>query len=322
MAKLKGKAKAAFLRRMARGRAAANRRSGRGGHVRRRRTTVRRKASFSGTLRPSRRRPGVVRIQLRQNPMSALIANPGGALVPYSPAFAAYQMRRHTKKRRPSMAKRKRRKRRYARRAAPRYHRRRRRHRRAAPRRIRRAIRVPKRYAHRVYRPRGRRAVYLNPRRRRIRRRRNPSLLSGNLLKRVLVPYAAGFIASGAIAVLDTGLANYPMVKNLVKVGGAFLIAIAGRRYPTASIAAIASLAGSQGYAAGTKLAGGFIAQTPGQAMKGLGEMASGSYPEMGALLTGGMGALLTGMGDPSDPSGVVANYATAMNNMAEADDD
>jgi len=146
-------------------------------------------------------------------------------------------------------------------------------------------------------------------------------MFGGGLLSRVLVPYAMGFIGSGAVAVLDAGLSNYPTVSNLIKIGGAFVIAIAGRRHPIASAAAIASLAGTQGYAAGTKLAGGFIAATPAKAVQGLGEMAR-HYPEMGALLTGGVGALLTGMGAPDDPSGVVANYASAMNNMADADDD
>lgn len=175
--------------------------------------------------------------------------------------------------------------------------------------------------AHRYYKPRGRRRIYLNPRRRRIRRRRNPSFLGGGLLRRVLVPYAAGFITSGAMAVLDAGLANYPMVKQVAKIGGAFAIAIFGRRHPIASAAAISALASSQGYSLGTKLAGGFIAQTPADAVKGLGEMAA-TYPEMGALLQGGVGALLSGMGDPSDPTSVVSNYASAMNNMAESDDD
>jgi hypothetical protein len=145
--------------------------------------------------------------------------------------------------------------------------------------------------------------------------------MGGSLLKRVLVPYAAGFIASGAIAILDTGLVKYPVVKQVVKIGAAFAIAIFGRRYPTASIAAIASLAGSQGYTLGTKVAGGFIAQSPAKAVEGLGEMAR-TYPEMGALLAGGVGALLNGMGDPSNPDTVVTNYATALNNMAESDDD
>jgi len=319
MAKLKGKAKAAFLRRMARGRAKARR--GLGSSSRRSRGTVRRtarrKASFSGTLKPSRKRKGVIRIQLRQNPMSALIANPGGALVPYRPAVYYTPpggVRRRRKRRGTTMAKR-RRKRSYSRRAAPR-----RRRRGAARRRIRRAIRVPKRYAHRVYRPRGRRAVYLNPkRRRRVRRRRNPGMGGGSLLKRVLVPYAAGFLASGAVAILDTALSKYPVVSNIVKVGAAFAIAIGGRRYPRAATAAIAALAATQGYRLGTKVAGGFIAQSPAQAVTGLGDM-SRTYPEIGALLTGGVGALLNGMGDPSNPDAVVANYAAAMDNMADDD--
>lgn len=142
----------------------------------------------------------------------------------------------------------------------------------------------------------------------------------GSLLKRVLVPYAAGFLASGVVAVLDTALAKWPVAKQLVKVGAAFAIAIGGRRYPRASTAAIAALAATSGYGLGTKLAGGFIAQSPAQAVKGLGDM-SRTYPEMGALLTGGVGALLNGMGDPSNPDTVVANYASALDNMASDDD-
>lgn len=145
--------------------------------------------------------------------------------------------------------------------------------------------------------------------------------MGGSLLKRVLIPYAAGFLASGAVGILDVGLAKYPVVKQVVKIGAAFAIAMFGRRYPTASIAAIASLAGSQGYGLGIKLGGGFIAETPAKAIVGLGEM-SRTYPEMGALLSGGVGALLSGMGDPSNPDTVVTNYATALNNMAETDDD
>lgn len=181
---------------------------------------------------------------------------------------------------------------------------------------------MPRRLAHRYYKPRGKRRIYLNPRRRRVRRRRNPGFSGGgSLLKRVLVPYAVGFVTSGAMAVLDTGMANYPVLKRAIKVGAAFLVAIAGRRHPTASIAAISALASTEGYTLGTKVAGGFVAQSPAQAVTGLGSM-SRSYPEIGALLTGGVGALLTGMGSPDDPSSVVRNYASAMNNMAESDDD
>lgn len=218
------------------------------------------------------------------------------------------------------MAKRKRKRR--ARRAAPV---RRRRRARTSGRRIRRARRVAKRYAHRYYQPRGKRRIYLNPRRkhrRRVRRRRNPgNLLGGGLLKRVLVPYAAGFVTSMGAAVLDTALAKYPMGRNVAKVGGAFLIAIFGRRYPVAANAAIAALAASSGYALGTRLAGGIVAQTPAQAIKGLGEMAE-THPEMGALLNGGVGALLNGLGaGPDNIDSAIVNYQTALNNMADDDD-
>ena len=57
----------------------------------------------------------------------------------------------------------------------------------------------------------------MNPRRRRFRRRRNPGNV-GSLFKRTFVPYAVGFITSRAMAVVDTGLANYPMVKQVGKV--------------------------------------------------------------------------------------------------------
>lgn len=137
----------------------------------------------------------------------------------------------------------------------------------------------------------------------------------------ILKSYAAGFVTSLATAVIDTALANYPAVKQIAKVGGAVLIAFVGRRrFPMAATAAIASLAGSQGYALGTKLAGGFIAQSPAQATKGLGEMAQ-VYPEMGALLTGGIGALLTGMSGVPNQADVVGNYETALSNMADDDD-
>lgn len=142
----------------------------------------------------------------------------------------------------------------------------------------------------------------------------------GGLLQRVFVPYAAGFVTGGLASVVDAGLANYPVIKGVSKIGLAFAVAFMGRRYPTASTAAIAALAASQGYPLGTKLAGGMIAHNPAQAVKGLGEMAQ-SYPEMGALLSGGVGALLSGMGAPSNLPSVVSNYQTALDNMAGDDD-
>lgn len=139
----------------------------------------------------------------------------------------------------------------------------------------------------------------------------------GGLLKRTFIPYAVGFITSGLTAVVDTGLASYPMAKNLVKVLGAVAVAATvGRRHPVAATAAISAIAASQGYTLGTKLAGGMFAQSPAQAVQGLGEMAR-SYPELGALLNGGVGALLNG---PPDVDDAVVNYSTALANMADDD--
>lgn len=140
----------------------------------------------------------------------------------------------------------------------------------------------------------------------------------GGLLKRAFVPYAVGFITSGAMGVLDAGLANYPMAKNVGKVLLAIgVAATVGNKHPVAATAAISAIAASQGYAFGTRMAGGMVASNPAQAVQGLGAM-SATYPEMGALLNGGVGALLNG---PPDIDDAVVNYATALNNMASEDD-
>ena len=121
-------------------------------------------------------------------------------------------------------------------------------------------------------------------------------------------------------SVADNALSNYPKVRTLAKIAGSVLIAITGRKYPVASAAAIGALAASSGYPLGVKLAGGMVARNPTEAVKGLGEM-SESYPEMGALLSGGVGALLSGMGAPPNVPSVVTDYTTALNNMAGEDD-
>lgn len=140
------------------------------------------------------------------------------------------------------------------------------------------------------------------------------------LARRVFVPYAAGFLASMGAAVLDSAMSAYPAVRQLAKVGGAVAIAVFGRRYPEASAAAIGAIAGSQGYTLGTKLAGGMIAHTPAEAVKGLGEMQQ-TYPELGALLNGGVGALISGLGGPDDVDAVARNYAAALDNMSGDDE-
>lgn len=133
------------------------------------------------------------------------------------------------------------------------------------------------------------------------------------------VPYATGIATSAVSAMMDSGLAKWPVIAQLAKVGGAVAVAaFFGRRHPLAASAAIGALGASQGYPLVTKLAGGMFAHTPAQAVKGLGEM-SDTYPEMGALLQGGLGALLEG---PSDVPVATADYQTALNNMADDDDD
>lgn len=137
-------------------------------------------------------------------------------------------------------------------------------------------------------------------------------------LKPVFVAYATGFVTSGVVAVFDTMLADKPVLRNFVKVGASFAIGFFGRRHPVAATAAIASIAATQGYSQGTKLAGGFIARNPAEAKKGLGEMAD-TYPELGALLAdGGVAALLNG---PESLDTAVNQYREAVSNMAGDDD-
>ncbi len=245
-------------------------------------------------------------LRRRRNPV-AVLANPrrsqSTALVPYG----FYQPAR---KKAPKMARRKRRR---TRRVA------RRRPARRRARRIRRSVTVPRRRARRYRRNRRGRVIYMNPgrrrSRRRIRRRRNPSM--GRGITGIFVPFAAGFIASMAAAGIDKMLATSPKMASLAKVGAAFLIGFAGRRYPRASVAAIGALAGSIGYPLGVRLAGGMVAATPQQAVQGLGSMAR-TYPQMGALLSGGMGALLSDA--PSNLPAVASDYMTALRNRVDDD--
>lgn len=271
------------------------------GGKRRRRVLHGRKAT--GTVRIKFRR------RARRNP-TALIANPSfGYSRAYSRGFAAAFGKKRSKKRRRTgkrryhtMAKRKRRRKSHARRP----------------------IRRRRRAIHRIRPSRRTRTIFVNPRHRRRRRRRrvhhrrhrrNPGFGRGGLLMRAFTPFAVGFVASMGAAVLDSALSGYPKVRQLVKVGGAVAIAFVGRKYPVASTAAIAALAASSGYPLGTRLAGGMVAHNPTEAVKGLGGMA-GVYPEIGALLNGGVGALLSGVPDEGT---AVMNYQTA---LGAADDD
>jgi hypothetical protein len=147
------------------------------------------------------------------------------------------------------------------------------------------------------------------------------------LFMRFLIPYAAGFGTSFLAAGLDSKLAKYPMVNTLVKVGGALVLAGAfGRKYPIIASSAIASLAASSGYTFGTKAFGGMVAHDVKQVITGAQLMAE-KDPAVGALLRGGVGALLRGyngtgalLSGPPDLTDVTANYESALRNMPDDD--
>ena len=134
------------------------------------------------------------------------------------------------------------------------------------------------------------------------------------LLKAAFTSFAAGFAASGVAAVIDKQFSKKPMIARIGKVVAAFAIAKFGARHPRASSAAIGALGGSEGYQIVTRMLGGAkAAHTPDQAIKGLADM-SESYPEMGALLNGGMGALLEGTGED------ISNYQDSLQGSFEED--
>lgn len=247
----------------------------------------------------------------RRNP-AMILANPSTALVPYYyPPGSTRAVSTTKRKKRTTM-----RKRRKARRASP--TRRRRRTRRAYTPRRRRYHRRPRRVARRRS---ARAVIYVNPRHRRrrhrrLRRRRNPS----GMLRMVMTPIIAGFAASFVGAAIDKFVTNTKLAA-LAKVGAIFAVAFGGRRSPRASVAAMGSLAGSLGYPMAVKLLGGMTATTTATAVQGLAGM-SRTNPQIGALLNGGMGALLSGVGDaPSNLPVVASNYMTALRNNVHDDD-
>lgn len=192
------------------------------------------------------------------------------------------------------------------------------RRRRAGTRRITRAIRVPKRYARRYMKQKGKKRFYINPRRR-SRRYRNPEI-RGGLVKTALVAIGAGFAASAASAVIDKYAGGRPMIARVGKLITALAIAKFGGRYPQAASAAIGGLAASEGYNIMTRALGGLAsAQTPADAIKSVAASAAGGNPAMGALLDGGLGALLNGVPDVEESA---YDYNEALSNMAGGYDD
>lgn len=318
MAKLKGKAKADFLKRMAKGRNKARRASGKTIKV----TRSRRSVSTSGIV--SKRKSIKVIPVMRGIPMTAVIANPG-----YTKAYAEGWDSTFGTKGKTRMAKRKK-SRRVRRRRGPGRPRktsskRRRRIRRVSGRRLRFIGTVRPKKGGRGRKRRKSVSIYANPRRRSRRTvRRNPGF--GSSIKAAFTPFAAGFITSMGLAVLDTGLAAYPTVRTIGKAVGAVVIAATlGKRYPSAAAGAIGALAASAGYVWGTKLAGGMLARTPAEVPKGLASMQEVYPTQMGALLNGmgvltgtsGMGALLEGSDSSTDD--MVNQYQNA---LADSEDD
>lgn len=198
--------------------------------------------------------------------------------------------------------------------------RRRRRHTRKASPRRRRHSRRPThtRRRRRSHARRAPRIVYINPRKKhrsRRGRKHNPGGVMG-AVKKAFTPFAVGFVTSVGAAAIDKVLADRPWVRRVVKGAGAVLIAVMGRRYPVASTAAIAALGASEGYSVGANLVGSLIVHSPAQAVEAAGK--ADMSPEMGALLNGGVGALLNGL--PNLETNVV-NYETALQGLGDDDE-
>jgi hypothetical protein len=157
----------------------------------------------------------------------------------------------------------------------------------ANPRRRRRRRRNPSAYSVNPRRRRRRR----NPRRgtvsnRRRRRRRNPSSYASNprfsikgvmgTAKRAVFPAAAG-IGGGVIAgLIDTKVAPKKRVmQGLLKFGAGVLGAIALRKNPWAAGAFIGSTVGTIGYGIGIRMGGGVIADSKGQALLAIADLAA-----------------------------------------------
>lgn len=143
-----------------------------------------------------------------------------------------------------------------------------------------------------------------------------------------LKEFGISFVVGMAVQKLDEFLAKNDTFKKIPsqwsKAVAAVALGILGRRLGgrarDISGKAIVALGALQGYSFFTAASGGApAAQSPGQAIEGLGNMAQ-TYPEMGALLQGGVGALLQGMGDygPMREGDIVANYGQALQGMGD----
>ncbi len=314
--KLRGAKKAAFLNRIAKGRAKARRRN----PTTQARTVVLKpatRATVAGVPAAARRPP--VGAQLVY-----LVRGPGGQLVNRigNPA----RRRRPTKKKRKQMAKlarnRKgqflRRARRNAAVANPK--RRRKAKRRAAPARAKARRRRATHRKHTTKRRRPSMAMIVratNPPARRRRRRRNPSF--GGVLATVkssAMPMVIGGVAGLGAGYMDAKLlGSRPTVSVLAKVGLALIGAAAlGRKRPLWAAGWAGGMIGSTGYHAGVKFGGGMVGLSPAGALKGIADMAADD-PEMANMIAG--------LSDVVDDNGALGDDAAANYNaiLEEADD-
>jgi hypothetical protein len=283
--KLHGAKKAAFLRRMAAGRAKARRRNPE-------RTTAARTVVIKPiTIAAPKGKPrvGSQLVYMVQGPTGRLASRIGNPR----------RRRKKTTKKRKQMAHlRRNRKGQFlprARNAAVANPKRRRKaKRRAAPARARARRRRPTKAI--THRRRGHKRRYPhtvifkkpNPRRRR-RRARNPSF--GGIMSTVkssAMPMVMGGVAGLSAGYMDAKfLGSRPTVSVLAKVGLALLGAAAlGRKRPMLAAGWAGGMIGSTGYHAGVKFGGGMVGLSPAGALKGIADMAADD-PEMANMIAG-----------------------------------
>jgi hypothetical protein len=135
----------------------------------------------------------------------------------------------------------------------------------------------------------------------RARRTRNPGMMGGlmSTAKAAVPPMLAGGAAGAIAGYVDTKfLANRPTVSVLAKVGLGIVGAMALRRkHAAAALGFAGGMLGATGYSYGVKFAGGHVALTGMQGLRGLADMAA-SDPETANLIAGLADVVPDQMGD------------------------
>jgi len=295
MAKLRGKAKAAFLRRMARGRRKAGRKTGRSRGGRKRRNPRRwkwtpgRRRAFAKMLAAGGRGRRPRRSTKSRKAASRRRLTRTATTMEMVPVRMADLVKNPRKRRKSTMAKR------------------RRRHRRSNPRRHRRRL-SPIRHHRR-------------------RRRHNPAGVSGaaKALMHAAIPAAAG----GALAAIaDAKLSN---MSTVLRIGGKLVVAGIGgallRKNPVRAAAFIGAMVGTAAHEGTIRAMGGVLAPSKPAGIKELAAMAAEDEQSMALLQEElqGMGLLeegTSGMGDPEPSLGdlepSLGDEGTTMEDLAD----